>query len=159
MLTDPTARLLAALTLLAGLTHLTGCNQTRNQLWTPPGTAAAAAPPQAAHAAAGQVAAPTQAPYVLSAKSGGPFVEFSIYNLGTTDLPVKREHFAIISPNSRDIVPYAPDSTIIDLPQPAVVKPGDTLHGRAMFKAVNNPVGKRLVFKPDANGTFADIIR
>jgi hypothetical protein len=98
-------------------------------------------------------------PYVLRAESAGPYINFSIYNLGETELVVEKQHFAIISQGQREVFPYDKQSTVIDLPQPAVVKPNGTIEGRAIFKNVNSPVGKRLVYKPDAVGTFADINR
>lgn len=155
MLTHHALRPAAALIILVATAVFSGCNQanwTRTAEIAPPAMVPPAPP-------ASPTTAPTQAPYVLSAKSGGPFVEFSIYNLGDTEIPVNREHFAIISPNTREVVPYSSDTTVIDLPQTATVKPGETIHGRAMFRNVANPVGKRLVFKPDDVGTFADIIR
>lgn len=115
---------------------------------------------QPAPAAAPVTASPAPhaaVPYVLSAQSTGAFIEFSIYNLGATDLPVQPENFALVSTDAREVTPYSRDTAVVDLPQPAVVKPNETLKGRAIFKQVNNPMGKRLVFKPDATGTFADI--
>ncbi len=156
MFTHPALRLATALISLTAAALFSGCNQaqwTRTAEISPPTMVPAAPSP------ANPGAAPTQAPYVLSAKSGGPFVEFSIYNLGDTEIPVTRDHFAIISPNTREVVPYSSDTTVIDLPQSGTVKPGETIHGRAMFRNVTNPIGKRLVFKPDDVGTFADIIR
>jgi len=97
------------------------------------------------------------APYVLSAQSAGQFIDFTIYNLGSTDLEIKKEHFAILDQNSRDITPYDKASAVIDLPQPAFIKPSATLKGRAIFHKITSPAGRRLVFKPDGQGTFADI--
>lgn len=113
----------------------------------------------AAPAGAAPGAAVPPVPYVLKAQSNGAFIDFSIYNLGETELEVKRENFAIISPETRQVTPSNPQSTVVDLPQPAVVQPNSTLHGRIVFQNVAAPVGKRLVFKPDAVGTFADINR
>jgi hypothetical protein len=98
-------------------------------------------------------------PYVVRAQSGGPYIDFSIFNMGTTDLEVKSEHFALIDPAGRNVTPYDKANAVIDLPQPAVVKPNETLHGRAIFNSEPSPIGKRLVFKPDNLGTFADINR
>jgi hypothetical protein len=156
----------AAMIILAGATLFSGCNQTRNGLFqnaSGPGGAALApavtTPPLPGHPGTAPSAPQPAAPYVLSARSNGAFIDFSIYNLGETDLPVKREDFALISPDSRKVVPYTRDGAVIDLPQPSVVRPNATLQGRAVFNSVNNPIGQRLVFKPDATGTFADIKR
>lgn len=140
---------------------LTACNKQTNNLFrrpsttlspsasSAPGNSAAGIPPQTNPAA----------PYVLSAESAGPYINFSIYNLGTTDLVIEKEDLAIISPDNRNIVPYTKTTAIIDLPQPAIVKPNSSINGRAIFKKINSPLGKRLVFKPDEVGTFADINR
>lgn len=156
MFTHHALRPATALILLTAAAIFSGCNQAQ---WSRTAQIAPPAMPPPAPSATNPAAAPTQAPYVLSAKSGGPFVEFSIYNLGDTEIPITRNHFAIISPNTREVTPYSSDTTVIDLPQSATVKPGETIHGRAMFRNVANPIGKRLVFKPDDVGTFADIIR
>jgi hypothetical protein len=117
------------------------------------------APSTPAPAPANVAAQPVQSkvPYVLSAQCAGPFVNFSVYNMGTTELEVKKDDFAILSPDSRQVTPYDKANSIIDLPQPAIVKPNGTLQGRIIFKQINSPMGKRLVYKPDEIGTFADI--
>lgn len=142
--------------LLTAMLLISGCNNQAKMFQKPtvPLTTVSAPTP---------AAAPMQpnpaAPYVLSAQSSGPYIDFSIYNLGTTDLIIKKEHFAVIEAENRAVTPYTKATTIIDLPQPAIVKPNSTLSGRAIFREVNAPIGKRLVFKPDAIGTFADISR
>lgn len=138
---------------MCGMAIMAGCNQSQSLFQRPTPTNSPA--PAAAPAAPSTPLPDT--PYVLSAKSAGSFIEFSIYNMSDKDLPVKREDFAVISTDSRDITPYSRDGAVIDLPQPAVVKPNSTMHGRAVFRTVSNPLGQRLVFKPDAVGTFADI--
>ncbi len=150
-----TCKLLA---LLATVISVTGCNNHANTLFNKPSPAPvpAGAPMTAPPASAPAVAA---APYVLSAQSAGPYIDFSIHNLGTTDLAVQKESFAVISQENRQVTPYSKSTTIIDMPQPAVIKPNSTLSGRAIFKEVNSPIGKRLVFKPDAIGAYADINR
>ncbi len=137
---------------------LAGCNQHTTGMFAPQTTAAASSP-MTNGAVAGPVGPAASAPYVVRAQSGGPYIDFSIFNMGTTDLEVKKEHFALIDQENRDVTPYDKGLAIIDLPQPAVVKPNETLHGRAIFKNETSPVGKRLVFKPDSVGTFADINR
>lgn len=134
---------------------LTGCHQMKQQNPAQTSTLHATAPGQTAPA---PVAAPP-VPYVLKAQTSGAFIDFSIYNLGETPLEVKPENFAVISSDTRQVTPYNPQTTVMDLPQPAIVQPNSTLHGRAVFRTVTAPVGKRLVFKPDAVGTFADINR
>lgn len=141
---------------LCGLAVLAGCNQSRS-LFQKPSNLNAPSPAGAQTAPGSQPVAHPNTPYVLSAKSAGSFIEFSIYNMGDKDLPVKREDFAVISPESREVTPYSRDGAVIDLPQPALVKPNSTMHGRAIFKSISNPLGQRLVFKPDDIGTFADI--
>jgi len=140
---------------VATLLVFCACNQTRSQLQLgAPGTAATqpplsptAPPPQAR----------PQVPYSMEAHSAANFIEFKIQNNGITDLPVRPADFALITPEDHSVIPYARDSAIIDLPQPAIAKPGASIVGRAQFNGVSSPIGKRLVFKPDATGTFADI--
>lgn len=147
--------------MMAAVAILSGCNGQNNMFNSPsstlsPATASAELP---APPPPGNVAPAPATPYVLRAESAGPYINFSIYNLGTTDLLVEKQHFAIVSQGEREVIPYDKQSTIIDLPQPAVVKPNGTIEGRAIFKNVNSPIGKRLVYKPDATGTFANINR
>jgi hypothetical protein len=150
-----------AVGILICLAAVSGCNQTQSALFQNAPAPAAPLPAGAVAPNPGVSTTPpaSAAPYVLSATSSGAFIDFSIYNLGEADLPVKGEDFAIISPENRQVVPYTRGGAVIDLPQPPIVKPNATLHGRAVFNAVKNPVGKRLVFKPDVVGTFADINR
>ncbi len=149
----------AVLAILTASVFVTACNNHTNSMFNKPATASAPIPPGAAAVAVPATQPNPAAPYVLSAQSTGPYIDFSIYNLGTTDLVVLKENFAVISAEDRAVIPYTKTTTIIDLPQPAIVKPNSTLSGRAIFKEVNSPIGKRLVFKPDAIGTFADINR
>jgi len=131
-----------------------GCSQ--NRPFGNLGHAATTPPPPAAAAPAPST--PTAAPYVLKAESAGPYIAFSVYNLGTTDLAVKKEDFALITPDSsHQIVPYNKHNVVIDMPENATIKPNGQLSGRAMFNEVSDPIGKRLVFKPDAIGTYADV--
>lgn len=134
---------------------LAGCAKNGMHLSTQPGNAATATPPPAATQAAPPAHAP--APYQLQATSAGTFINFQVANTGTNPLQVRAEDFAIIDPQTRQVTPYDKASAIIDLPQPATVEPGKSISGRAIFKTINNPTGRRLVFKPDATGTFADI--
>lgn len=145
-----TATLAAALT----LTACTGQNSLLNKSGasaTPPALSTPAPPPLGAEAS------PDLPPYVLTAQSSGQFIDFSIYNMGSSDLKVEKDSFAIINADSREVVPYNKENAIIDIPPAAVVKPNETLTGRAIFNSVNSPAGRRLVFKPDAVGTFANI--
>lgn len=139
-------------------TAFAGCNSQTNSLFgqnnstLTPATNAAEAPLPPAQ--------PNPAtPYVLSAQSAGPYIDFNIYNLGSTDLVVSKDNFAILEPQNRRVVPYSKDNAIIDLPQPSVVAPNSSMNGRVIFKEVASPIGKRLVFKPDEIGTYADINR
>lgn len=143
---------------------LAACNSNSNSPFRKP---LSAAPTGAAHnpspvgvtasAVAPAPAAESKSPYVLSATSHGPMIDFNIFNMGTTDLQVDAKDFAVISMNNRNVTPYDTSNAVIDLPQPAVVKPNQTLTGRAIFNNITAPAGYRLVFKPDAQGTFADI--
>lgn len=144
----------------AALFVIVGCKA--GTQWTKTPVNASASTPNAVSTpppVAPPVSAP-QAPYVLSAEAAGAYISFKLFNMGTTPLSVKKESFALLNPgdpSSRSVVPFDPHSTIIDIPQNAVIQPNGTLQGRALFKEFNNPVGKRLVFKPDDTGTFADI--
>lgn len=95
------------------------------------------------------------APYILTAEARGNCIEFAIRNTTTADIPIQPSHFAVIPRGSRQVVPYEPTSATIDAPR--TVRPGETARGRAMFRGFDNPEGSRLVFKPDARGTFAVI--
>lgn len=150
---------ICAAAIAAAIATITGCNG-QSSIFRPPSstltpTFASNAEPVAAITppSAGMPATP----YVLRAESAGPYINFSIYNLGETDMLVEQQHFAVISQGNREVFPYNQSTTIIDLPQPPVVKPNGMIEGRAIFKDVTSPDGKRLVYKPDAAGTFADI--
>jgi len=149
----------SAAALLATLTFA-ACSNNPGSPFRKPLTAAAPIAPGAGTAAPAPASASAPgpaAPYVLSAQSAGQFIDFTIYNLGSTDLEIKKEDFAILDQGSRDITPYDKSSAVIDLPQPAIIKPSAILKGRAIFHKVASPAGRRLVFKPDNQGTFADI--
>lgn len=135
-----------------------GCNsQTNNLFGQNNSTLTPAAKPAEAPIPPAQPNPAT--PYVLSAQSAGPYIDFNIYNLGNTELVVSKDNFAILEPQNRRVIPYSKDNAIIDLPQPSVVPPNSSMNGRVIFKDVASPIGKRLVFKPDEIGTFADINR
>ena len=139
------------------------CNSNGNSPFRKPLSSATGAPihnsPVGVTANATPTATPaaSKSPYVLTANSNGPIIDFSIYNMGSTDLQVDAKDFAVISMNARDVTPYDKSNAVIDLPQPAVIKPNETLTGRAIFNNISTPVGYRLVYKPDTTGTFADI--
>lgn len=96
---------------------------------------------------------PPQVPYAMSATLTSSCIEFTVTNHGTSDLAVSPYNFALIPQHTRQVIPYSPESGIVDVP--ATVKPGETVSGRAIFNEFSNPAGARLVFKPDATGTFA----
>lgn len=95
----------------------------------------------------------SQSPYVLNAGAMGPCISFTITNTSATDLPVAPEHFALIPKGTHRVVPYDTQSATVDVP--SACPAGQTVSGRAIFKEFTNPVGSRLVFKPDGKGTFA----
>lgn len=149
-------KLWPALALIATAALLPACNSGGNAMFRQPSSLT----PAVAPATGVQTQSPANvpnSPYVLSAQSSGPFINFSVYNMGTTDLQVKQSDFALINAETREVNPYDKANTVIDLPQPSVVKPNETLNGRAIFRRVNSPVGYRLVYKPDSVGTYADV--
>lgn len=95
------------------------------------------------------------ASYSVSAQASGSFIAISVTNTGTSDLQISPANFAMIPQGTRQVVPYSPESATIDIPR--VAAPGQTVQGRARFRSFQNPAGNRLVFKPDATGTFAVI--
>jgi hypothetical protein len=105
--------------------------------------------------------ASARCPYALTAQCSGPMVQFSIQNLGQSDLQVENRDFALVVPGEkRKVVPYNKESVTVDLPA-NVVRPNEKLAGRVVFSDNPMPVGCRLVFKPygrpDDPGTYADI--
>lgn len=149
-------KLWPALAILVTAALLPACNSGGNAMFRKPSSLTPVAAPAAASPAQAPANVP-HSPYVLSAQCSGPFINFSVYNMGTTDLQVKQSDFALINAESREVNPYDKANTVIDLPQPSVVKPNETLSGRAIFRKVSSPVGYRLVYKPDGVGTFADV--
>lgn len=120
------------------------------------GSAATQPPPPGADPA--RPATPTYStPYVLAAECAGPYITFTVANMGNIDLPVKKEDFALVVPGKKQVIPYDKQTDIIDLPPDTVVPPQKIITGRAKFKQSPAPVGNRLVFKPDHIGTYADI--
>ncbi len=81
----------AALLILTASAFVTGCNQTGSTFGNsapapgPPPLAVAPAPPAS-------VQPNPAAPYVLSAQSAGPYIDFTIHNMGPTDLVVQKEN-------------------------------------------------------------------
>lgn len=129
-----------------------GTNWTKSSISPNQQPVASAPAPAKAHA--------PQTSYVLSAEAAGQYISFKIYNMGTSDLTIKKEDFALVNTGNQDargVIPFNAESSIIDIPQNASLKPNESLQGRAMFKDVPDPLGRRLVFKPDSIGTFADI--
>jgi hypothetical protein len=94
-------------------------------------------------------------PYQLTARCAGPCIDFEITNNGPGNLLVSPDNFAMIPRGTRRVVPYDSQSATIDCP--SNVAAGQTVSGRAVFKEFGSPVGDRLVFKPDGQGTFAVI--
>lgn len=136
-----------------GIVLLTGCGLKGHM----PQFGTAATQPAPGTAATATAQAPPAAPYALAAQCAGPFVSFSLVNQGTAPLEVKREHFALVVPKTRKVVPYNQHSATIDLPK-FELAPGERLDGRAWFKEVPSPTGNRLVYKPDGQGTYADVV-
>ncbi len=112
-------------------------------------------PPPPAGAAPAPVVASAASPtgYAMTAESVGSCINFSLTNTSAADLVVNPEHFALIPSGTRRVVPYDSQSATIDVP--STVPPGATVTGRAVFKEFSSPTGNKLVFKPDATGTYA----
>jgi hypothetical protein len=91
----------------------------------------------------------------MSAQANGAFISVTITNTGNEDLQITPTDFAVIPRGTRQVVPYSAEGATIDMPR--VVRPGETVQGRARFREFQNPAGDRLVFKPDGIGTYAEI--
>ncbi len=102
-----------------------------------------------------QPMAPPPVPYALTAQASGAFIQFSITNTSQSPIEIAPSMFALIPQGRRQVVPYGGETATIDSPR--VVQPGQTVTGRAFFREFRDPAGSRLVFKPDAYGTFATI--
>jgi len=128
---------------------LAGCPHARISEGNQP--AANAAPPAAAQPARETV------PYALTAKNVGSFIEFTVQNNSTTDLPVRPEEFALLVRGERRQIHYNPREVVIDLPHGCVVAPGQSVTGRARYLSIEDVRGHRLVFNPgsDPNGRQA----
>lgn len=89
-------------------------------------------------------------------------VRFKLQNLGDSDLQVQEKDFALVVPgHGRKVIPYSMESVSVDLPS-RVVRPNESVEGRAVFTDNNMPQGCRLVFKPYSRpsdqGTYAQIV-
>lgn len=132
---------------------LAGCSQHANmpQVGTAASKAHLAAPDSVAADPVSKV------PYQLNACANGPMIEFKLTNTGATPIPLRREDFALVMTGSnRRVVPYNSRSATIELPGDTLA-PGQTIQGRAVYKEFTEPAGKRLVYKPDEMGTYADV--
>jgi len=141
----------------AAVVLLTGCaaRQNMNNIGM-----AAAQPPTGQVAAAPGQQPPAAVPYGLTAYCSGPYITFDLRNQGSAPMEVNREHFALVVPGKgRKVIPYSNSgSVMIDLPKTQLA-PNESIQGRAYFKEAPTPAGMRLVYKPDATGTYAEIAR
>jgi hypothetical protein len=110
-------------------------------------------PPGAAGPAPIVATAAAPSAYSMTAQCVGPCINFSLTNTSPAEIVVNPEHFALIPSGTRRVVPYDSQSATIDVP--ATVPAGGTVTGRAVFKEFSSPSGHKLVYKPDATGTYA----
>ena len=95
------------------------------------------------------------ASYSMTASASGSCIQFTITNNGSAPIDILPEQFAIIPAGTRRVIPYDPSCVTLEVCQR--IAPGQTVAGRAVFKEFADPAGSRLVFKPDCQGTYADI--
>lgn len=132
---------------MAALLLFSGC--TASKPWFTKAGPAAVPPPEVMQSAQ------PEAPYLLTAEAVGQCINFTLANTSQGDLTVEPANFALIPRGTRRVVPYDTENATIDVPP--VIAPGQIVTGRAVFKQCPEPVGDRLVFKPDQIGTFATI--
>jgi hypothetical protein len=88
-------------------------------------------------------------PLTIRATATGPVIQFVITNNSQRAIPLTRDDFALLVPGGRRIIRYDPFTTNLEIsPWPEIIRPGETLSGRAIFHEVQDPVTYRLVVNP-----------